>query len=125
MNLQLLKADSRASYSDYSQLQKNSEEQQDNPIDAYVPNIVQFGNLKTTTNSNAEKVITDTISKVNKTIADTGTTLEMTIYRPTHEIQVKIKDKSGKVIREIPSEKMLELGVYMRRLSGIIVDTSV
>jgi flagellar protein FlaG len=110
---------------DYAQTQQYNEIPKMDTIDNYAPNIVQFGSLKKPDDSASVKVINDTVSKVNKLIANTGTTLEMSIYEPTHEVQVKIKDSEGKVIKEIPSEKMLELGAYMRKLAGIMVDKSI
>jgi flagellar protein FlaG len=74
----------------------------------------------------SEKALNEVVKNVNRTISNTETRLEISIFKPTHELQVKIKDsKTGKVIREIPSQKMLELAAYMRGLAGIFVDTRI
>ena len=74
----------------------------------------------------SDKIINEAVKKANKEIASTNTRLELTIFKPTHEVIVKIKDnETGKVIREIPSKKVLEMAVYMRKMAGIVVDEQI
>lgn len=72
------------------------------------------------------KVIEGASKEVNKALAGTNTRVEFSVYKQTNEIVVKIKDsETGKVIKQIPSKKDLEMAAYMRKLAGIIVDTTV
>jgi len=72
------------------------------------------------------KVLDEAAKNVNNALSGSNTQIEFSIFKPTHEVMIKIKDNStGKVIREIPSKKDLEMAAYMRKLSGIIVDTRV
>lgn len=74
---------------------------------------------------NDEKAIIALIEKANKSVKTYDRRLEYAIHEKTHEIMVKVIDTSGKdeqIIREIPSEKMLDMVARMWELAGIIVD---
>jgi uncharacterized FlaG/YvyC family protein len=74
----------------------------------------------------SEKLINETVKKVNKLINATDSNIELSVHKSTREIVVKIKDnQTGKVIRQFPSEKTLAIADYMRKMSGILVDTKV
>lgn len=125
MKLELLSSNQERPVEFISGQAEVSEVKQNRSMELY-SDVFGFG-TKTNAEKNAsEKTMNEIVKKVNKTISATDTKLEISVFKPTHELQIKIKDnKTGKVIREIPSEKMLELGVYMRRLSGIIVDEKI
>ena len=49
--------------------------------------------------------------------------LKFAIHEPTHEIMVKVIDtRTGKVLREIPPEKLLNLAASMQQTLGLVMD---
>ncbi|HOA97185.1 MAG TPA: flagellar protein FlaG [Acetivibrio saccincola] len=69
------------------------------------------------------KEIIDAIEKANKAIIGARTQLEFSIHEGTKEILVKvINTETKEVIREIPSEKILDMVAKMWELAGILVD---
>lgn len=63
------------------------------------------------------------LEKVFKTLAGPETILDINVHEKTHRIMVKVLDKeTGKVIREVPPEKLVDLVATMMEISGIIVD---
>lgn len=72
-----------------------------------------------------EKEIIQIIEKANKSVKSYDRKLEYAIHEKTHEIMVKVIDTSGdreEIIREIPSEKVLDMVARMWELAGIMVD---
>ena len=62
------------------------------------------------------------VSEINKVI-NQNTIAEFGYNEPTNRITIKIKDKeTNEVIREIPSEKALEMLAKAWELAGIMVD---
>lgn len=62
------------------------------------------------------------VKNINKIIND-NTVAEFGYNEPTHRITIKIKDKeTDEVIKEIPSEKALEMLAKAWELAGIMVD---
>lgn len=71
----------------------------------------------------SEGFIKMAVDKANDTMIAHGRSLEFRIHEKTNEIIVKIIDTDTKeVIREIPSEKMLDMFVDMLELAGLLVD---
>ncbi len=71
----------------------------------------------------AEKIVIQAIEKANKAIEGARTEFRFSIHEETHEIMVKVIDKDeGKVLREIPPEKILDIVARMWEMAGIIVD---
>ncbi|HQD29771.1 flagellar protein FlaG [Acetivibrio saccincola] len=69
------------------------------------------------------KEIIDAIEKANKAIIGARTQLEFSIHEGTKEILVKvINTETKEVIREIPSEKILDMVAKMWELAGTLVD---
>ena len=69
------------------------------------------------------KEIIDAIEKANKAIVGVRTQLEFSIHEGTKEIMVKvINTETKEVVREIPSEKILDMVAKMWELAGIMVD---
>lgn len=63
------------------------------------------------------------LEKVFKTLAGPETILDINVHEKTHQIMVKVLDKeTGKVIREVPPEKLVDLVATLMEISGIIVD---
>ena len=62
------------------------------------------------------------MSEINKVI-NRNTVAEFGYNEPTNRITIKIKDKeTDEVIKEIPSEKALEMLAKAWELAGILVD---
>jgi flagellar protein FlaG len=70
-----------------------------------------------------DKLIVEAIEKVNKAIDGPDQRLQFSIHKATHEIMVKvINNDTGEVIREIPSEKVLDMVAKMSDKTGILID---
>lgn len=62
------------------------------------------------------------ISEINKVI-NQNTIAEFGYNEPTNRVTIKIKDKeTDEVIKEIPSEKALEMLAKAWELAGLLVD---
>lgn len=58
-----------------------------------------------------------------KVLSGPETTLQVSMHKETNSIMVKVLDKeTGKVIREVPPEKTLDLVANMMHIAGILVD---
>lgn len=70
----------------------------------------------------AETSIKETSKDINKLI-NNNTVAEFGIYEDTNRVIIKIKDKyTNEIIKEIPSEKAMELLQKAWELAGILVD---
>ncbi|SHK01041.1 flagellar protein FlaG [Tepidibacter formicigenes] len=70
-----------------------------------------------------EKKLIEAIEKSNKELLGTNSHLKFSIHEKTKEIVVKIVDnETKKVIKEIPSEKILDMVADMCERAGIFVD---
>lgn len=66
------------------------------------------------------------IDKAVKALEGPQTTLEISIHEKTHELMVKVLNKdTGELIREVPSEKTLNLVANMMEIAGILIDERV
>lgn len=73
-----------------------------------------------------EKQVIDAIEAANKSFVGKYTRLEFSIHEKTKEILVKVFDQeSDELIREIPSEKFLDLLAHIWEAAGILVDSKV
>ncbi len=71
----------------------------------------------------SEKEIQDMVAKSNKELVVFDRRLEYRIHEKTHEIMVKvINTTDDSVVREIPSEKMLDFVASLREKIGINMD---
>ncbi|HEX3030139.1 MAG TPA: flagellar protein FlaG [Clostridia bacterium] len=71
----------------------------------------------------SEAFIKRAVDKANQTMQEHGRSLEFRIHEKTNEVIVKIIDTDTKeVIREIPSEKILDMFANMLELAGLLVD---
>jgi len=68
--------------------------------------------------------IQSAVDRTNKMLADNNITdLKFEIHEGTGKMMVKVIDKkTDEVIKEIPSEKLLDYEAGMQKLAGIIVD---
>lgn len=70
-----------------------------------------------------EKTVINAIEKANKKLEGIQSELEFSIHEKTKQIMVKVLDKSTKeIIREIPSEKILDMVAAMCEGAGLFVD---
>lgn len=77
-----------------------------------------------TNNKNVkEEDVIRSIEHANKQIKLFDRKLEFSIHEKTKEIMVKVIDtKNDQVIREIPSEKILDMVVKLCEMAGLFVD---
>lgn len=72
---------------------------------------------------NQEQAVIDAIEKANKHFKMYDRRLEFSIHEGTKQIMVKvINTESDEVIREIPSEKILDMVAKMWEVAGIFID---
>jgi flagellar protein FlaG len=70
-----------------------------------------------------EEQIVMAIEKANKALQGSYTSFEFSIHEGTKEIMVKVLDRdTGELIREIPSEKILDMVAKLWEMSGVLVD---
>lgn len=63
------------------------------------------------------------IERATKAMQGINTSFRFSIHEGTNEIMVKVLDKdTGELVREIPSEKVLDMVASLWELSGIFVD---
>lgn len=73
-----------------------------------------------------EKTIIDTIEQANKKLEGANREFEFSIHEKTKQIMVKVVDTATKeVVREIPSEKILDMVAAMCENAGLFVDEKV
>lgn len=70
-----------------------------------------------------EKIVINTIEKANKRLEGIKSELEFSIHEKTKQIMVKVIDKeTNEIVREIPSEKVLDMVAAMCEGAGLFVD---
>ena len=71
----------------------------------------------------SEAFIRKAVDKANATMVIHNRSLEFRVHERTHEIIVKVIDSdTNEVIREIPSEKILDMFANMLEQAGLLVD---
>ncbi|WP_432662705.1 flagellar protein FlaG [Wukongibacter baidiensis] len=71
----------------------------------------------------SEKTIKEVIDNTNKKLVATDRKFEFSINEETEDIIVKVINKeTDEVIREIPSEKILDMVAKMMELAGLFID---
>ena len=71
----------------------------------------------------SEAFLRKAVEKANSTMVLYSRSLEFRVHERTHEIIVKVIDSDTKeVIREIPSEKILDMFASMLEQAGLLVD---
>lgn len=72
---------------------------------------------------NYEESLDKAVQMANKKIAHTNRAFSYSIHEKTKQVMVKVTDsETGEVIREIPSEKSLDLFAKLQELAGILID---
>lgn len=70
-----------------------------------------------------EKVVSEAVGRLNKALEGSSRRFEYSVHKGTNEIMIKVIDDSTKeVIREIPSEKILDMIARMMEMAGLLVD---
>lgn len=73
-----------------------------------------------------EEQLAKAIEKANKSFQPFDRRFERSIHEKTKTVMVKVINTiNDEVIREIPSEKVLDMVAYMLEVAGIIVDEKV
>jgi flagellar protein FlaG len=63
------------------------------------------------------------LEKANKAVEGVQIKFEYSIHKKTGEVMVKmLNSETDEIIREIPSEKILDLVAGLQELSGVIID---
>jgi flagellar protein FlaG len=70
-----------------------------------------------------QKEVKSAIDKANKILFKNNTHLKFEIHDKTKDVMVKIiNDENGEVLKEIPSQKMLDMVAKLWEIAGIFVD---
>lgn len=68
----------------------------------------------------------EAIDKTNKILKPSFRHFEMSVHKASHRVMVKVMDSaSNELIREIPSEKFLDMVSGFIEMAGLMVDTRV
>ncbi|NJD02995.1 MAG: flagellar protein FlaG [Ruminiclostridium sp.] len=71
----------------------------------------------------SEKVVIDSIERVNRAMSGSNRYFEISIHKKTNSIMVKVLDSdTNQIIREIPPEKILDMVAKLWEMAGLIVD---
>lgn len=69
------------------------------------------------------KTISKAVDDVNKKLNSSNAECKFSVHKATGQITVKVMDKeTGDVIREIPSEKILDMVATALEMAGILMD---
>jgi len=86
-------------------------------------NISQISNFEISEMPISEKAVIQAIQKANRAISGANRRFEFSIHEKTKEVMIKVIDSdTNDVIREIPSEKILDMIASMWEMAGLIVD---
>ncbi len=108
------------------ELHKPTERKEQSHATVHSTKEVRQAELRGQSFSVGEEQLIKVIERANKAMQGINTSFEFAIHEGTKEIMVKVLDKdTGEVVREIPSEKILDMVAKMWELSGIIVDERV
>lgn len=70
-----------------------------------------------------ESSVNNTVSQVNKRLKPVNTEIQYSYHEATKQISFKVLNKeTGEIIREIPSEKVLDMLEKMWEMAGILID---
>ncbi|MEK3719050.1 flagellar protein FlaG [Paenibacillus sp. FSL H8-0034] len=97
-------------------------------VDSSLTSIQSIKDMKTAESRGEHVSISDeqlikTIDRAIKAVEGSATSLEFSIHTKTNRIMVKVLEKdTGKVIREIPPEKTMDMVAKLWEMAGILVD---
>ncbi|KZS45801.1 hypothetical protein AWU65_07695 [Paenibacillus glucanolyticus] len=70
-----------------------------------------------------QDTIPELVNQVNKKLEELGTHIEVRVHDKTNTIMVMVlQDETNEIIREIPSEKMLDLLYNISQRVGVFLD---
>ncbi|WHX48719.1 flagellar protein FlaG [Paenibacillus woosongensis] len=73
--------------------------------------------------NNPDKTIPELVDMMNKKLEELGTHIQVKVHDKTNTIMVLVmQDETNEIIREIPSEKMLDMLYNITRRVGLFVD---
>lgn len=73
--------------------------------------------------SQNKKTIPELVNQVNKKLDELGTHIQVKVHDKTNTIMVMVlQDETNEIIREIPSEKMLDLLYNISQRVGVFLD---
>jgi flagellar protein FlaG len=70
----------------------------------------------------SQEAIRITVEDVNKRLVPTGSSVQFKYHEQTGRYSFKILDNDGRIVKEVPPEKSLDMVAKMFELVGIIVD---
>lgn len=84
---------------------------------------VEVSDATTNISSDQDHEVIQAIEKANKHIRSYDRKLEFSIHEATKKIMVKvINTEDDSIIREIPSEKVLDMVAHLWEVAGLLVD---
>ncbi len=96
----------------------SNEVKQQNEIQKNNPKENELGNEKL-----SKKTIKDAIENTNRKLVSTDRKFEFSINEETNDVIIRVINKeTDEVIREIPSEKILDMVAKMMELAGLFID---
>jgi flagellar protein FlaG len=101
---------------------------EDTVVDSSLAAIQSVKDMKTAESRGEHVSISDeqlikTIDRAIKAVEGSATSLEFSVHTKTNRIMVKVLEKdTGKVIREIPPEKTMDMVAKLWEMAGILVD---
>ena len=96
----------------------SNEVKQQNEIQENNPKENELGNEKL-----SKKTIKNAIENTNKKLVSTDRKFEFSINEETNDVIIRVINKeTDEVIREIPSEKILDMVAKMMELAGLFID---
>ncbi|MDF2814430.1 MAG: flagellar protein FlaG [Paenibacillus sp.] len=100
-----------------------SEQQQHTPPTIHTTQELKRAEVQGESIPVSEEQLVMAINKAIKAAQGTATELSFSVHKTTKQIMVKVLEReTGKVIREIPSEKMQDFVAKLWELAGIMVD---
>lgn len=73
-----------------------------------------------------EKTVPELVNQVNKKLEELGTYIQVKVHDKTNTIMVMVlQDETNEIIREIPSEKMLDLLYNISQKVGVFLDEKI
>ncbi|MCG8540266.1 MAG: flagellar protein FlaG [Clostridia bacterium] len=96
----------------------SNEVKQQNEIQKNNPKENELGNEKL-----SKKTIKEAIENTNRKLVSTDRKFEFSINEETNDVIIRVINKeTDEVIREIPSEKILDMVAKMMELAGLFID---
>ncbi|MGE5560900.1 MAG: flagellar protein FlaG [Chloroflexota bacterium] len=75
-------------------------------------------------NEERQEELEKAVGWLNATAQTIPSEVRFSIHQETHQIVVRVVDGNGKVIREVPPERILDAYAKMAKLFGLMLDQS-